>query len=462
MGICLAVLAAIHLLPLPSSVDARSSVIKNAEYVSTVSEVLRGYADVLDNIRRKVQESAAYFNIITQKQQIDRAALEGMVLWMQKCHLPLTTLGDGHCLFRALSWTLFGHQDGHLRLRLLSISVIAEHDAYFFTYRRLLSMKEDFSLPEMIHHTSNSSPTFDNGWGNCVQHQVYCTRRAAKNLRTLARAAHESECPHKAFYPAEKYQNSNRRSLCIMLLGERQFAHYVGILPRHWSLRESPEFAVTRRYDVSVGSRLDWGYVSSDDDDNGFPRASKKRTVSHLSTPVRNPTKRTATLKRTPVQDFGEGKRSMSPTEASPNPKKKCALLSAGKEGDQTLLFDFSNEEESRVLVDYPCQQLELATMNLLSQDAAGDESDIELGNPVGRRHRIIVDYDDWDEQFEEEEPFKPSKNLPEQSILVIKPFIELPPACYDLEEPTLSPDFNLSDITAELENAPLPDCDAD
>lgn len=143
----------------------------------TSSQVLRGYADVLDGIRQKVQESTAYFNIITQTQQIDRAALKGMVLWMQICYMPLTTLGDGHCLFRALSWTIFGHQNAHLPLRLLSISVIIEHTDYFFTYRRLLSMKEDFSLPEMIHHTSNSSPTFDNGWGN------------AYNIKSIALAA---------------------------------------------------------------------------------------------------------------------------------------------------------------------------------------------------------------------------------------------------------------------------------
>ncbi|OQV18429.1 hypothetical protein BV898_07440 [Hypsibius exemplaris] len=58
-----------------------------------------------------------------------------------------------------------------------SISVISENHAYFFTYGRLLSMKEDFSLPEMIHHTSNSSPTFDNGWGN------------AYNIKSIALAA---------------------------------------------------------------------------------------------------------------------------------------------------------------------------------------------------------------------------------------------------------------------------------
>ncbi|OWA54734.1 hypothetical protein BV898_19134 [Hypsibius exemplaris] len=349
-GGLLAVLAAIHLLPLPSSTDARSSVITNAEYMSTVSEVLRGCADVLDTIRVKVQESAAYFNIITQKQQIDRAALKGMVLWMQKCHLPLTTLGDGHCLFRALSWTLFGHQDGHLRLRLLSISVISEHHAYFFTYRRLLSMKENFSLPEMIHHTSNSSPTFDNGWGNAyniksiaiaAQRKIFVYGPVNREdprfhdelnlFQTLARAAHESECPHKAFYPAEEYQTSGRRSLCIMLLGERQFAHYVGILPRHRSLRESPEFAVARRYDISVGSTLDWGYVSSDDDDKGLPRTSQKRTISHLFTLVRDPPNRITTLKQTPVQMSGGRKRSLSPTEAFPNPKKQYALLSPVK-----------------------------------------------------------------------------------------------------------------------------------
>ncbi|OWA51136.1 hypothetical protein BV898_15633 [Hypsibius exemplaris] len=217
-----------------------------------------------------------------------------------------------------------------------------------------------------------------------------------------------------------------------MLLGERRFAQYVGDLPRHWSLRESPEFTVTRRYDISVGSRLYWGYVSSDEDDNGFPRASQKRTVSHLSTSVRDPPKRITTLKRTPVQMSSGRKRSMSPTE------------------------------ESRVLVDYPCGQLESSLMDLVSQDAAGDGSDIELVYSVGRRHQIIVDHDDWDEQFEEEEPFQPSRNLTEQSVLVIEPYADLPPACYDLEEPALSSDFNLSDIAAELETHPVRGRDAD
>ncbi|OWA53180.1 hypothetical protein BV898_17614 [Hypsibius exemplaris] len=315
-GDLLAMLAAIHLPPLSSSIHTRPSVIKDTEYLSTVSEH-----------SPEVQESAAYFKIITQKQQINRAALEGMVLWMQKC------------------------------------------------------MKEDFSLPEMIHHTSNSSSTFNNGWGNAyniksialaAQRKIFVygpvnreDPRFHDNLnlfQTLARAAHESECLHKAFFPAEKYQTSGRRSLCIMLLGERQFEHYVGIFPRHRSLRESPEFAVTRRYDVSVGSLVDLGYVSSDDDDNGLPRASQKQTGSFLSTPVEDPPK---------------------------------------------------------------------------------------------RLDRIILNYDNWDEQFEEKEPFQPSRNLSEQSVLVIEPYTDLPSACYGLEEPALSPDFNRSDITTELKKTP-------
>ncbi|OWA52113.1 hypothetical protein BV898_16575 [Hypsibius exemplaris] len=247
-----------------------------------------------------------------------------------------------------------------------------------------------------------------------------------------------------------------------MLLGERRFANYVGILPRHWSLRESPEFTVTRRYDISVGSRLDWGYVSSDEDDNGFSRASQKRTVSHLSTSVRDPPKRMATLKRTPVQMTSGRKRSMSPIEVSPNPKKQCAFLSPVKETDRMLLSDVSNEEESRVLVDYPCGQMESSLMDLVSRDAAGDGSDIELGTSVGRGHQIIVDHDDWDEQFEEEEPFQPSRNMTEQSVLVIEPYADLPPACYDLEEAALSSNFNLSDIAAELEMHPVLGRDAD
>ncbi|OQV15452.1 hypothetical protein BV898_10327 [Hypsibius exemplaris] len=105
---------------------------------------------------------------------------------------------------------------------------------------------------------------------------------------------------------------------------------------------------------------------------------------------------------------------------------------------------------------------LESFLMDLVSQDAAGDGSDIELADSVGRRHRIIEDQDDWDEHFEEEEPSKPSRNLAEQSILVIEPYIELPPACYDLKEPALSSDFNLSDIAAEFETHPVLESDAD
>ncbi|OQV14996.1 hypothetical protein BV898_10756 [Hypsibius exemplaris] len=242
-----------------------------------------------------------------------------------------------------------------------------------------------------------------------------------------------------------------------MLLGKRQFAHYVGILSRHRSLRELPEFAVIRRYDVSVGNRVDWGYVSSDDDDNGLTRASQKRTGSFLSTPVEDPPKRSATLKRTPVRDSGERKRSMSLstlTKASPNPKKQSTLLSSVKEADRNSLFDFSNEEESRVLADYPCEQLEFSTMDLVSQDAPKDGSDIELGDSAGRRDRIILNYDNWDEQYEEKGPFQPSRNLTEQSVLVIEPYTDLPSACYGLEEPALSTNFNLSDITAEMENS--------
>ncbi|OQV24828.1 putative ATP-dependent DNA helicase PIF1 [Hypsibius exemplaris] len=417
-GDLLAVLAAIHLLPLPSSSDARSSVIKDAEYLSTVSEVLRGCADVLDSIRRKVQESAAYFNITTQKQQIDRAALEGMVLWMQKCHLPLTTLGDGHCLLRALSWTLFGHQDGHLRLRLLSISVITQHDSYFFTYRRLLSMKEDFSLPEI----STTPPT------------VLLPSKTDGEMLTTSSLLHS---PRSGKSLCTDLSTEKILAFMTSLTSSRQFAHYVGILLRHRSPRESPEFAVTRRYDISVGSRLDWGYVSSDDDDNGFPRASHKRTVSLHRIPIKDPPKQTSTHKPTPFHN-------------------------SVSEGDRTLLFDISYEEESRKLVDFPGEQLELATTDLVSQDAARDESDIELSNSVGRRHQIIVNHDDWDEKYKKKELFQPSRNRAEQSVLVIEPYIELPSACYELEEPTLSADFKLSDITAGLENAPLPGYDAD
>ena len=46
-------------------------------------------------------------------------------------HIPLSVVGDGNCLFRALSRGLFGHERHHQLIRLLTALEIAQHQVYY-------------------------------------------------------------------------------------------------------------------------------------------------------------------------------------------------------------------------------------------------------------------------------------------------------------------------------------------
>eukprot|EP00745_Piridium_sociabile_P027877 TRINITY_DN44882_c0_g1_i9.p1 TRINITY_DN44882_c0_g1~~TRINITY_DN44882_c0_g1_i9.p1 ORF type:complete len:484 (-),score=90.89 TRINITY_DN44882_c0_g1_i9:1-1248(-) len=46
-------------------------------------------------------------------------------------HLPLAVFGDGNCLYRAISRGLFGHENHHMHIRLLTALEIAEYPAYY-------------------------------------------------------------------------------------------------------------------------------------------------------------------------------------------------------------------------------------------------------------------------------------------------------------------------------------------
>ena len=48
-------------------------------------------------------------------------------------HIPVYTRGDGNCLFRAISRSLYGYEDAHRALRLLAALEIGQHPA---TYSR--------------------------------------------------------------------------------------------------------------------------------------------------------------------------------------------------------------------------------------------------------------------------------------------------------------------------------------
>lgn len=50
---------------------------------------------------------------------------------MHNSHVPCKVIGDGNCLFRALSRALYGNEDGHCRLRLFtSIEILTNHELY--------------------------------------------------------------------------------------------------------------------------------------------------------------------------------------------------------------------------------------------------------------------------------------------------------------------------------------------
>ena len=45
--------------------------------------------------------------------------------------LPVATYGDGNCLFRAVSLSLFGYDDAHLALRVMAAIEIGEHREFY-------------------------------------------------------------------------------------------------------------------------------------------------------------------------------------------------------------------------------------------------------------------------------------------------------------------------------------------
>jgi hypothetical protein len=101
---------------------------------------------------------------------IDRVASESMYHVMLKYHMVMTTEGDGHCLFRALSWCIFGHTEAyfhyHLTIELDSsdaIDIVALTTEKRSLKRRIQSFfspsKDVSNSPLYKHQQSNQSET---------------------------------------------------------------------------------------------------------------------------------------------------------------------------------------------------------------------------------------------------------------------------------------------------------------
>ena len=132
----------------------------------------------LDSIQNAVQQREAFFEVLSEHlRTIDANGVRVIYRAMLAFYTVMTTTGDGHCLFRALSWTIFGHPEGHLRLRLLSCRILMDHSQFFSDNLNMLSTKRGVTFNDIVHATAILHPTSEDGWGD------------AYNIKSLAIAA---------------------------------------------------------------------------------------------------------------------------------------------------------------------------------------------------------------------------------------------------------------------------------
>jgi hypothetical protein len=133
---------------------------------------------LVNAIQNAVQNREALFEILSgHLKMIDEKGARVVYKAMLEYYTVMKTTGDGHCLFRALSWTIFGHPHGHLRLRLLSCKILLDHSEFFSDNLNMLSTKRGVTFNDIVHSTAILHPCYENGWGD------------AYNMKSLAIAA---------------------------------------------------------------------------------------------------------------------------------------------------------------------------------------------------------------------------------------------------------------------------------
>jgi hypothetical protein len=70
----------------------------------------------VQKIQDDVENRIGVFSVFRHNKKIDRVASESMYHAMLNYNMVMTTEGDGHCIFRALSWSIFGHPEAYFRL----------------------------------------------------------------------------------------------------------------------------------------------------------------------------------------------------------------------------------------------------------------------------------------------------------------------------------------------------------
>lgn len=177
----------------------------------------------------------------------DINAERGLYPVMLAHYYGITTSSDGHCLFRALSFCLFGDQHRHLSLRLASIHIFIQQFNYFSqVYHRLGGDQSDnFKvLVRQTAFTGPKAPIAHWGDGNHLKALCIASRRHLHVFRPIPHAeifagldhgtvqARINEAPFGtqggSYTPFQ--MTPDAQPLCVMFVGGN---HYVPLLPRH-------------------------------------------------------------------------------------------------------------------------------------------------------------------------------------------------------------------------------------
>ena len=128
-------------------------------------QILGKHDRVIATIEANVRDAEAYFRPLIEDPNIDFHGIKLIYKNVLASHIVMTTEGDGHCLFRALSWTLYGHPKKMFPLRLLSIRIMIRERQWFIENTRMIG-GPDITFSEMFHFTSYDRPRPDAGWGD--------------------------------------------------------------------------------------------------------------------------------------------------------------------------------------------------------------------------------------------------------------------------------------------------------
>jgi len=128
-------------------------------------QILGKHDRVIATIEANVRDAEAYFRPLIDDPDIDLHGNKLIYKNVLASHIVMTTEGDGHCLFCALSWTLYGHSGNFILLRLLSIQILFRERQSFIENARLIG-GPDITFSEMVHLTSYDRPRPDAGWGD--------------------------------------------------------------------------------------------------------------------------------------------------------------------------------------------------------------------------------------------------------------------------------------------------------